>query len=35
MQEHTESIIEDTETVYVDPGNDNEIIELIEIMNFD
>lgn len=32
MREHTESIIEDTETVYGDPGNDNEIIELIEKM---
>lgn len=35
MREHTESIIEDTETVYVDPGSENEIIELIEIMNLD
>lgn len=33
MQEHTENIIEDTETIYAEPGNDNEVIQLIEIMN--
>jgi len=33
MQEHTENIVEDTETIYVEPGNDNEVIQLIEIMN--
>lgn len=33
MQELTENIVEDTETIYVEPGNDNEVIQLIEIMN--
>lgn len=32
MQEYTRSIIEDTETVYIDPGSEEEIIELIDIM---
>lgn len=33
MQEYTEDIIENTELVYVNPGNDGEIVELIELLN--
>ncbi|MFD2045219.1 hypothetical protein ACFSTA_16160 [Ornithinibacillus salinisoli] len=32
MKEYTEGIIEDAELVYVDPNDDEEIIELIDIM---
>lgn len=33
MKEYTEKIIEETELVKIDPGNDEEVIKLIEIMN--
>ncbi|MFD2627396.1 hypothetical protein [Oceanobacillus kapialis] len=33
MKEYTEKIIEETKLVKIDPGNDEEIIRLIEIMN--
>ncbi|WP_042220946.1 hypothetical protein [Oceanobacillus manasiensis] len=32
MKEYTESLIEETELVKIDPGNDEEIIKLIDIM---
>lgn len=34
MQEYTEGILENTELVYIDPGDDEKIIELINLMKF-
>lgn len=33
MKEYTEDIIENTEQVYIDPSDDEEIINLIEKLN--
>lgn len=33
MEEYTEDIIENTEQVYIDPSDDEEIINLIEKLN--